>query len=583
MTGVIPVSSADRPLRILYLGMQWDYGDPARGTSFEHDNFYPALREWRRTLEVRHFDFMALGQAHGVARMSRLLLDEVQRFAPDVLFGIWFNEERDPERQAIRAISRTTPCKTIGWFCDSHWRYDSFDRPWSEYLDVQTTTSQSAYARFVSDGLAAKVIKTQWACAPDYRCLPDVARDIDVSFVGQRYGSRGDVIDQIRRAGFDVRVFGAGWPSPSERLSFESMVRLFNRSRINLNLNNAVDASFKQIKGRNFEVPACGGFLLTETAENLDEYFRFGEEVETYGGIDDLIDKIRYYLAHVDAREHIAAAGNRRAMAEHTYAHRFDRIFAFADCADKRNEEPTNGERSVGNGAPSVHTRDLTTGLLVVATHRYYDYAWRLFESARRYFHPTAQTQFVLFTDRLEAPEGIWRVPQAHQPWPGMTLMRYHMYLEQEAALRNLDYLFCCDADMCFVDHIGPEILGDRVATLHPGFFQAPRHRFSYETRASSRAYIGPDEGHWYFAGGFNGGRADALLETARAIRDMVDDDGARGLVAVWHDESYLNRALCDTPPSLMLSPSYCYPETATLGLRPKLLALDKPHAELRR
>ncbi|HVC21745.1 MAG TPA: glycosyltransferase [Vicinamibacterales bacterium] len=328
MTDATPASSAERRLRILYLAMQWDYGDPARGRSFEHDNFHPALREWRRTLALQHFDFMALGQAHGLERMSRMLLDEVQRFQPDVLFGIWFNEEHDPDREAIRTISRTTPCRTVGWFCDSHWRYSAFDRPWADYLDFQVTTSQSAYARFVADGLAARVIKSQWGAAPTYRRLPEVARDVDVSFVGQCYGTRADVIEQIRRAGVDVRVFGAGWPPPTSRLSFEGMVRLFNRSKINLNLNNAVDASFKQIKGRNFEVPGCGGFLLTETAENLDEYFRYGEEVETYAGVEELVEKIRRYLADADARERIAAAGHRRTVAEHTYAHRFDEIFA---------------------------------------------------------------------------------------------------------------------------------------------------------------------------------------------------------------------------------------------------------------
>jgi histo-blood group ABO system transferase len=225
----------------------------------------------------------------------------------------------------------------------------------------------------------------------------------------------------------------------------------------------------------------------------------------------------------------------------------------------------------------------MTTGLLVVATHRYFQFVDRLCESVRRYFHPTEQTRIVLFTDHPSAPDGVVRVYQPHLPWPGSTLRRYHTYLQQEAWLGQFDYLFCCDADMCFVDHVGPEILGDRVATLHPGFFQVPRQRFSYETRPSSRACIAPDEGHWYFAGGFNGGRAGAFLETARAVRDMVDDDGRRGLVAVWHDESYLNRVFCDRTPSLMLSPSYCYPESAVLPLPPRLLALDKQHAELRR
>jgi histo-blood group ABO system transferase len=188
----------------------------------------------------------------------------------------------------------------------------------------------------------------------------------------------------------------------------------------------------------------------------------------------------------------------------------------------------------------------------------------------------------VLFTDHPDAPADVWRVPQAHRPWPEMTLLRYHMYAAQAALLAELDYLYCCDADMLFVDHVGPEILGERVATLHPGFFQVPRRRFSYEQREVSRACVAPDQGHWYFAGGFNGGRSAAFLETARTVRDMVEDDRHRGITAVWHEESHLNRIYSDTPPSLILSPSYCYPESMSLPLPKKLVALDKPHAELR-
>lgn len=224
-----------------------------------------------------------------------------------------------------------------------------------------------------------------------------------------------------------------------------------------------------------------------------------------------------------------------------------------------------------------------TTALLVVATHRYFDFVEPLCDSVQQFFHPTPRTQVIVFTDRPAAPAGAWRVHQPHVPWPDATLLRYHIYLEHEALLSGMDYVFCCDADMHFVDHVGPDILGDRVATLHPGFFQMPRRSFSYETRPASDAYIGPDEGHWYFAGGFNGGRTARFLDTARAVRAIVDADRARGIVPVWHEESCLNRVYCDHPPSLILSPSYCYPESMTLPVPRKLLALDKPHAELRR
>jgi spore maturation protein CgeB len=316
-----------RKPRILYLGMQYDYGVTERGTSFEHDNFYPALKDWDRTKELIHFDFVALGKQHGIAKMSDMLLEAVYQHAPDVVFAIFFDQNHDPRREALSKISRTTPTKTIGWFCDSHWRYESFDKPWTEHLDFSVTTSASAYNQYIRDGLGAKVIKSQWAAAPGYRRISEVIRDIDVSFVGQPHGDRRQVIDNLRRGGIRVEVFGTGW---GKRLTFDEMIATFNRSKINLNLSNASDARFKQIKGRNFEVPGCGGFLLTELAENLADYYVPGKEIGIYSSTSDMSDAIRHYLANDQEREAVAAAAYQRTMSEHTYAIRFNSIFSRA-------------------------------------------------------------------------------------------------------------------------------------------------------------------------------------------------------------------------------------------------------------
>lgn len=312
--------------KILYLGMEWDYGVKERGSSFEQDNFYPSLKTWEGTKEFRHFDFVELGKLHGLDAMSNMLYEEVQKFAPDALFGVWFDTNHDPRRQILKKISQTTPCKTIGWFCDSHWRYESFDKPWSEFLDFNVTTSKSGQEKYVRDGLGPKVIKSQWAVAPNYKKL-DLPKSIDVSFIGQPHGDRRLVIDEIRRAGINIHVWGTGWPG-TPRLTFDQMIDTFNRSKINLNLNNACDMSFKQIKGRNFEVPGCGGFLLTGTAENLHEYYEYGKEIETYGSTGEMIDKIRLYLQDNEKREQIANSGYQRTMTEHTYSHRYNSIFS---------------------------------------------------------------------------------------------------------------------------------------------------------------------------------------------------------------------------------------------------------------
>jgi spore maturation protein CgeB len=82
-----------------------------------------------------------------------------------------------------------------------------------------------------------------------------------------------------------------------------------------------------QIKGRTFEAPGCGGFLLTGPADNLEDYYTSGREITTYRTFGELIDTIRYYLDHEHERAKIAGAGYRRTLAEHTYLHRFRQIF----------------------------------------------------------------------------------------------------------------------------------------------------------------------------------------------------------------------------------------------------------------
>jgi spore maturation protein CgeB len=112
------------------------------------------------------------------------------------------------------------------------------------------------------------------------------------------------------------------------RCDQDEMLALFEQSRINLNLVSASQGAESQIKGRTFEVPACGGFLLDGPAEGLAEYFDIGRELVVYEDVDDLTEKCRFYLSHDDARTRIANAGHYRVHREHTYVERFRHIFA---------------------------------------------------------------------------------------------------------------------------------------------------------------------------------------------------------------------------------------------------------------
>jgi histo-blood group ABO system transferase len=68
----------------------------------------------------------------------------------------------------------------------------------------------------------------------------------------------------------------------------------------------------------------------------------------------------------------------------------------------------------------------------------------------------------------------------------------------------------------------------------------------------------------------------------AHYMQENIKADLAKNIIAIWHDESHLNRYFIDNKPTKILSPSYCYPESWQLSYPKRLLALDKNHQNMR-
>jgi spore maturation protein CgeB len=343
-------------MKVLYIGLKHDYGDPRRGLSLEHVNFYGTLTKMRQ-LDVSYFAFDEVLRSLGREEMNRRLLDMVEKEQPNVCFFLLFVDEF--YRRTIESVSKKSV--TINWFADDHWRFESFSRHWAPFFHWVATTDSCAVEKYHSIG-CRNVIKTQWACNTDL-CYPrNIPVDHDVTFVGARHSNRTRMVNALRRAGVAAEVWGKGWPFG--RLGQSDMIEMFCRSKINLNftegstssgfrrfakvmfkrradgtlhLNNVseisgmlsalIKPSRPQVKARNFEIPGCGGFLMTSDADNLSEYHVPGKEVVLFSSPDDLVEKIRYYLVHEDERERIRLAGYERTIRDHTYERRFSRIF----------------------------------------------------------------------------------------------------------------------------------------------------------------------------------------------------------------------------------------------------------------
>jgi len=233
----------------------------------------------------------------------------------------------------------------------------------------------------------------------------------------------------------------------------------------------------------------------------------------------------------------------------------------------------------------SVESNCYKVGLCIMATGKYTKFVKPLIDSAEKYFCKNHFITYFVFTDGcLEKSDStIVKIYQQRLGWPHDTLKRFEVYSKHREQLAQMDYLFAIDADMLFVDNFGDEILKKRVATQHPGFVGK---RGSYEGNSLSTACVNFDEGEYYFAGGFYGGSAQEFLKMAYTVSENIKTDLAKNYIAVWHDESHLNRYFIDNKPIIALDCSYCYPEEGEscgyLSVKPKLIALLKDHDEMR-
>ena len=229
--------------------------------------------------------------------------------------------------------------------------------------------------------------------------------------------------------------------------------------------------------------------------------------------------------------------------------------------------------------------------ILNIATNKYIQFVEPLLNSIEKNFLTEHDISALVFTEhKIEECTDNVKISQIeHEPWPIPTLKRYHYFLKEREHISQFDYCFYMDVDMRIDSKVGDEILGDLVATQHPGFWFKSNDQFSYERNPNSTAYVPMGEGKMYFAGGFNGGRPKDFLKMSETIVNNIEKDFENGIIAVWHDESHMNRYLIDTPPTIELNPSYCFPEAAYYNpqgwhvpFEPKILALEKNHSEIR-
>jgi hypothetical protein len=170
--------------------------------------------------------------------------------------------------------------------------------------------------------------------------------------------------------------------------------------------------------------------------------------------------------------------------------------------------------------------------------------------------------------------------------WPLASLLRYELIASIEKKITE-EFVIYLDADMLikrdFSDVVSPNTLTNGIALVaHPGFwrpkknttkfyFNHPELFFkdlylrifnggigSWEKRRASDSFVRRKLRDNYYCGGTWMGVKKDFFTMVRSLENTVQCDINNNVMAIWHDESHLNKWATQNSHSI-LDPGFCY------------------------
>ena len=236
----------------------------------------------------------------------------VDSFSPDLILScLTGNRLVTPHEplEEIEQITKEGKIKTVNWFCDDTWRFDSFNKEICQKFSYCTTPEKQYLDKYKDIGYE-NILLSNWHCNESLKV--DCEKVVPVGFCGGLTESRVEVFYFLQSNGVDISKFYG--------LSYEDMMRAYGSSKIvfNLTVNNNDPRKKPQMKLRIFEAVSSGSFLLTQYTEGLEDYFDLENEISTFKTKEEALFKIKHFLENDEQRESIAQRGYQRYLKDHT-------------------------------------------------------------------------------------------------------------------------------------------------------------------------------------------------------------------------------------------------------------------------
>lgn len=284
---------------------RWHDFDPKQGGSPSQHYAWGSLESTEYATQ-EHFAFDEYWHRNGVAG-DEALIKRCQEKRPDMIFLLWVPvpPHMTPAVETLNILRNKLSIPIVALHTDAIWPEQL---AWAEqiapYMEISIIQSHHTWIKDVKD---PRKHMTLWPVQdPRVFYNPRLARNIDLSFLGAmsdyaRHPERWDGLRTLKEAGIPVYHRGG---VREDNIPVSDYARIFMYSKISLNFSQV--GPYHAPKGRIFEMGNCGAMMMEPFSPETLCYFIPMMDYVPYYSLEDLLDKVRFYLKHDSEREEIA-------------------------------------------------------------------------------------------------------------------------------------------------------------------------------------------------------------------------------------------------------------------------------------
>lgn len=251
-----------------------------------------------------------------------------------------------PMGRSLLQRLRRSGVRTAMWFVEDHAIFQYW-RAYAPLYDVFAVIQKQPFLDMLAETGQTNALYLPMAAQPDFHkpvsLSPEEKREYgaDIGFLGAGYPNRRLAFRPL--LGRNFKIWGSDWEGESllaahiqrggARIGEEESVKIYNATKVNLNLHSSLHATELVSHGdfvnpRTFELAAMNAFQLLDERSLLADLFA-PDELATFSTIEEFYAKLDYFLAHPEARSTYAARARERVLREHTYQQRMQRLLDF--------------------------------------------------------------------------------------------------------------------------------------------------------------------------------------------------------------------------------------------------------------